>query len=132
VSVPVTHAVLAIQRGETARALDALEAVKPYEHAPSAEFWPTYLRGQAYLQAKDGRAAATEFESILAHRGEVPASPLYPLAHLGLARAAAMVSDVERARKEYGEMLALWKDADANLQALKAARLEYARLTPTS
>ena len=32
---------------------------------------------------KDGQAAAAEFQSILDHRGEVPASALYPLAHLG-------------------------------------------------
>ena len=46
------------QRGEPARALELLEPVRPYDHAPSAEFWPAYLRGQAYLQLKDGRGGA--------------------------------------------------------------------------
>jgi hypothetical protein len=132
VSLPVTTAALAIHRREAVQALDVLEGVKPYDHAPSAEFWPAYLRGQAHLQAKDGRAAAVQFKNILGHRGEVPASPLYALAHLGLARASALVNDTEQARKEYGEMLGLWKDADANLLLVKEARLELARLRPTS
>ena len=131
-SVPVTTAALALQRGDTARTLEVLERVTPYDHAPSAEFWPAYLRGQAHLHAKNGAAAAAQFDNILAHRGEVPTSPLFPLAHLGRARAAVLVSDIDRARSEYEEMLRLWKDADANLRALKEARLEVARLRSSS
>jgi hypothetical protein len=35
--------------------------------------------------------AATEFQKILDHRGVDPVSPLYPLAHLGLGRAYALL-----------------------------------------
>ncbi len=66
-----------------ARALELLDPVKPYDHAPASEFWPAYLRGQAYLQLKDGRAAGVQFRGHPEHRGEAPTSPLYPLAHLG-------------------------------------------------
>ena len=86
----MTAAALALTRHEPAKALELLEPVRTYDHAPSGEFWPAYLRGQAYLQAKDGAAAGVQFQSILDHRGEVPASVLYPLAHLGLARAAVL------------------------------------------
>lgn len=128
VALPVTAAALAIARREPAEALELLEPVKTYDHAPSAEFWPIYLRGQAYLQSKDGAAAGAEFQRILDHRGEVPGSILYPLAHLGLARAAALANDTAKARKAYEEVLALWNEADSDLRPLKEARLEYSRL----
>jgi predicted negative regulator of RcsB-dependent stress response len=129
VSLPVTAAAVAIEQGEPARGLALLEPVKGYDHAPSAEFWPVYLRGQAYLQLKDGRAAASEFENIVTHRGEVPASVLYPLAHVGLARAAAMSNDADKARKAYEAFFALWNAADSDLRVLRDARLEYSRLS---
>jgi hypothetical protein len=96
--------------------------------APSAEFWPLYLRGQAYLQLKDGQAAGAEFQNILDHRGESPDSLLYPLALLGRARAAAMTGDIARAGTAYREVLDVWRDADANLQPFEDARKEQARL----
>ena len=127
VSLPVTAAALALERGEPGRALAHLEPVKSYERTPSSAFWPVYLRGQAYLQLKDGGAAGAEFQSILDRRGEVPTSVLYPLAHLGLARAALLINNPEKARGAYEAFLALWKDADPDLRPLKDARLEYSR-----
>ena len=128
VAVPVTAAALALAVGDPARARALLEPVRRYDHAPSAEFWPAYLRGQAYLQLKDGAAAATEFRSIIDHRGEVPITLVYPLAYLGHARAAALSRDVDAARKSYETFFMLWSGADADLQPLKAARLEFSRL----
>ena len=128
IQLPVTDAALALGRGESARAIERLDAVTPYEHAPSSEFWPPYLRGVAYLQLKDGRAAGVQFESILSHRGEAPTSPLYPLAHLGVARAAALSGDVAQARRSYEQLFSLWGGADSTLQPLSEARREYARL----
>jgi tetratricopeptide (TPR) repeat protein len=128
VSVPVIEATVALNRRQPARALELLEPVKPYDRAPSAEFWPAYLRGLAYLQLKDGAAASEQFQSILTRRGEVPASMLFPLSHLGNARAAVLRGDEAEARKSYGEMLAMWKDADPDLTPLKEARLESSRL----
>jgi eukaryotic-like serine/threonine-protein kinase len=127
-SLPVTAAALALARREPARVIELLEPVKPYDHAPSTEFWPAYLRGQAYLQLRDGPAAAAEFQSILSHPGEVPASIRYPLAHLGVARAATLTNDTDKAGKAYDALLALWNDADSTLQPLKEARLERSRL----
>lgn len=53
---------------------------------------------------------------------------LYPLAYLGLARAAAVSGDVSRARQSYNEFLALWKDADRDLPPLQSARQELERI----
>jgi tetratricopeptide (TPR) repeat protein len=128
VAIPVTAAALAMQQGNAERALELLEPVKKFDHAPSGEFWPAYLRGQAYLQLKDGRAAAAEFQRILDYQGEVPASVLFPLAHLGLARAATLDTDTAVARKAYEDFLMLWKHADAELPPLQAAQREQSAL----
>ena len=128
ISLPVTAAMLASQQGQTTRVLGLLEPVRPYDHAPSALFWPAYLRGQAYLKLKDGQAASVQFQSIVENRGEVPASALFPLAYLGLARAATLANDTAKARKAYEDFFALWNEADPSLQQLKDARQEYARL----
>ena len=127
-ALPVTQALLALQRGEAARGVELLEAARPYDHAPYIEFWPPYARGLAYLQLKNGRAARLEFQGIADHPGMVPASTLYPLAHLGLARAAAMADDKEAARKSYKTFLTLWQAADSMLQPFKDASLEQSRL----
>jgi tetratricopeptide (TPR) repeat protein len=128
VQLPVIAAALAIQGGDPAHGLNVLEPVRPYDRARGAEFWPAYLRGTAYLAAKNGADAAREFEDILGHRGEVPDSILFPLSHLGLARAAALVGEVEKARTEYGAFFDVWRNADSDLQPLRDARREHASL----
>jgi tetratricopeptide (TPR) repeat protein len=128
IQIPVATAALALKRREPARTLELLERVRQYDHAPASEFWPAYLRGQAYLESKDGNGAAAQFRAILEHRGKAPTSPLYPLAHLGLARAAAMTGDFDQARKAYNSFLDLWQRADSTLQILAHARQENARL----
>jgi Flp pilus assembly protein TadD len=125
--VPVIAAASAVARHDFARALQVLDEVKPYDHAPAAEFWPAYLRGQAYLGLESARAAAAQFQAIVEHRGEAPTSPLYALAHLGAARAAAITGDTGRARASYDGFLALWSAADAN-RLMEETRREYERL----
>jgi len=128
VIVPVIAAATAIRSGRPARALELLEPVRPFEHSLVAEFWPAAVRGEAHLQLKHGAEAAAEFRSIIDHRGELADAPLYPLAHLGLARALASENDQAGAVDAYLAFFALWKDADPNLLPLQEARREYARL----
>jgi hypothetical protein len=52
---------------------------------------------------------------------------LYPLAHLGLARAYALQGDPAKARTAYQDFLALWKDADPDIPILKQAKVEFAK-----
>jgi hypothetical protein len=99
---------------------------------------PTYIRGEAYLAAGQGSAAATEFQKILDHSGIVWNCWTGALAHLGVARANALQSktaqgaDADAARVRalaaYKDFLALWKDADPNIPILKEAKAEYAKL----
>jgi tetratricopeptide (TPR) repeat protein/predicted Ser/Thr protein kinase len=128
VSLPIAAAALASRQGESMRALDLLDPLRPYDHASWSEYWPAYLRGLAHLRLKNGREALVQFQSILDRRGEVPDSPLYPLARLGLARAAALAGDLAKSRQEYEGFFALWNGADPSLRALQDARREYAQL----
>lgn len=124
--LPVIRATIELQRGHPDQAIQLLQAASRYEAA--AQFWPTYLRGNAYLRLQKRAEAAAEFQRILDHRGWDPLSELYPLAHLGLARAAVLQGDTTKARKAYQNFLALWKDADADLPVLIEAKKEYEKL----
>jgi tetratricopeptide (TPR) repeat protein len=126
--LPVIEAATAIRVRQPERAVELLEAVKRLDHSPVAEFWPAYLRGEAQLQLGRHAAAADEYRSVIDHRGEMADSLLYPLAHLGLARARASGGDRAGARQSYLAFFTLWKDADANLLPLAEARREFARL----
>ncbi len=123
--MPTARAAIEIKRGNAAKAIEGLRAAAPYE---LGSLWPIYVRGRAYLGAKAGTEAAAEFQKILNHRGVAPASPLYPLAHLGLGRAWALAGDTARSRKAYQDFLALWKDADPDIPILQEAQQEYAKL----
>jgi tetratricopeptide (TPR) repeat protein len=124
---PVTAAILALEQDDAAGAISLLEPVRRYDHAPTGQFWPRYIRALAYMRRKEMRAAAAEFQSIIDRRGETPTSMLYPMAHLGLAR-AVRESDPATARKAYEAFLGLWRDADADLPVIAAARTELASL----
>ena len=90
-----------------------------------------YLRGQAWLAARDGSEAAGQFRAILAHRGTDPFSIYHLFAHLGLARALALQGNAAAARTAYGEFFTLLAHADATLPVVEEARREYARLGPS-
>jgi serine/threonine protein kinase/Flp pilus assembly protein TadD len=125
-SLPVIRAASSLRRNQPDQAIEFLKAATPYEGG--ASFWPTYLRGQAYLRLGRSTEAAVEFRKILDHQGWDPLSQLYPLSHLGLARASVLAGDVAGSRKAYQDFLALWKDADADLPVLLEAQKEYERL----
>jgi serine/threonine protein kinase/Flp pilus assembly protein TadD len=125
--LPAIHAVIEVNRNNPAQAIQLLEAPRRYEAA--AEFWPQYLRGLAYLRQQKGAEAALEFQKIVDNRGEGPLSVLYPLAHLQLARAAALTGDAANARTGYQNFLALWKDADPDIPVLLEAKREYEQVS---
>jgi len=126
VTIPVIRAQLELNRGNAAQAVTLLESSRRYE--VFGDFWPQYVRAQAYLKQGSGAQAAAEFHAILDHRGWYPLSPLYSLAHLGLARASALNNDPATARRAYQDFFELWKNADATLPILTEARGEYEKL----
>lgn len=122
---PSSRATLALANGNGAQAVSMLESVKPFDMGFLAGTGTVFLRGEAYLQQKMGREAVQEFDKITRNRGVDAFAVERPLAHLGLARAAMLTGDTTRARKEYQDFLALWKDADADLPVLATAKKEY-------
>ncbi len=124
--LPVAHARIAMARGDYARAIQLLQPVSQYESA--SLFWVPWLRGEAYLKLNQGAEAAAEYQKIIDHRGWDMTSALWPLAHLGLARAAMLQGDTTKARQSYQDFFALWKDADADLPVLIEAKKEYEKL----
>jgi tetratricopeptide (TPR) repeat protein len=131
--LPTLKAAIELNGGNSAQALESLEAAAPYELGeppPTQEgtLYPAYLRGQAYLLARQGQAAATEFQKFLDHRGIVINFPLGALAHLGLARAYALSGDTAKAKTAYQDFFALWKDADPDIPILKEVKAEYGKL----
>jgi hypothetical protein len=104
-----------------------LQTVLPYELGSPppiglGTLYPVYLRGEAYLAARQGDAAAGEFQKILDHPGIVLNFPLHALVHLQLGKARALAHDQSGARQAYQQFLALWKDADPDIPALREAK----------
>ena len=131
--LPSIRAMLELNRGNTAKAIETLHETANYEvGSPSpfqpATMYPIYIRGQAYLSAHNGSAAAAEFQKMIDHRSASWNFPLGALAHLGLSRAYAQQGDRVKARTAYQDFLALWKDADPDIPILKEAKAEYAKL----
>ncbi|MGH8092440.1 MAG: adenylate/guanylate cyclase domain-containing protein [Chthoniobacterales bacterium] len=131
--LPMARAALALNRGDGPAAIEALSAASAYELGHTNDdftfaLYPVYLRGQAYLAAKNAAAAAGEFQKILDHSGIVGNEPIGALAHLGLGRAYALSGNTAKAKTAYQDLLALWKNADANLLLFNQAKAEYAKL----
>jgi tetratricopeptide (TPR) repeat protein len=130
---PVLEASMAIAQHAPDRAVIALEPALPYELGnPPPEaigtLHPAYVRGLAYLDEKNGAAAAAEFQKFLDHPGIVQNFLLGSLAHLQIARAYAISGDRTKANAAYKDFLTLWKDADSDVPILKQAKAEYAKL----
>ena len=125
--VPTLQAQLALSSKDASKAIEALQAAAPYELGMTVGLHPIYVRGEAYLAAHDGSKAAAEFQKIVDHRVLV-LNPVGALAHLDLARAYALQGDTVKAKAAYQDFLALWKDADPDVQILKQAKTEYSKL----
>jgi len=137
--VPEIRSAIKLKEGQAESAVDELTPAAAYEPGwDGPALMSAYLRGQAYLAARRGAEAATEFQKVLDHRGVVLNGPIGSLAHLGLGRAYALeaataqgdqaASFQAKARAAYQGFLTLWKDADRDVPLLKEARAEYAKL----
>ena len=142
--LPAIQAKLALNKRNPAAALNALQASSPIELG-SIQFvanvsclYHVYIRGEAYLAAGQGSAAAAEFQKILDHSGIVWNCWTGALARLGVARANVLQAKTSqgadadaarvRALAAYKDFLTLWKDADPDIPILKEAKAEYAKL----
>ena len=142
--LPTIQAQLALNRKNPVASINALQAATHIELgqvlfvANVSCLYHVYIRGEAYLAAGQGSAAAGEFQKILDHDGIVWNCWTGALAHLGVARANVLQArtsqgvdaDAARARAlaAYKDFLTLWKDADPDVPILKEAKTEYAKL----
>jgi DNA-binding winged helix-turn-helix (wHTH) protein/tetratricopeptide (TPR) repeat protein len=142
--LPAIQGQLALDRKDPTRALKGLEVASTVEFGgiPSVInnscLYHVYVRGEAYLAAGQGSAAAAEFRKILDHKGIVWNCWTGAMARLGVARANALQArtmqgaDADAARvlalAAYKDFLTLWKDADPDIPILKEAKAEYAKL----
>jgi Tfp pilus assembly protein PilF len=142
--LPAIRAQLALNKGNPSLALNDLQAASPIELGGIAFvtniscLYHVYLRGEAYLAARQGTAAVAQFQKIIDHSGIVWNCWTGALAHLGVARANALQAKTSqgadadtarvRALAAYKDFLTLWKDADPDIPILKEAKAEYAKL----
>jgi eukaryotic-like serine/threonine-protein kinase len=134
--LPTLRALSALAHRTPLDAVERLQRAVPYDFAlPGTAFfarfgglYPAYVRGEAYLETRQGREAAAEFQKVLDHRGIVFADPIGALAHLQLGRALVLSGEKDKARGAYRDFLTLWKDADPDVPVFKQAKAEYARL----
>lgn len=126
--LPEIRAQIALASNDPSKALDVPQSTAPYDMGSDVRLYPIYVRGEAYLAARQGREAAAEFQKILDHRGIVLNLPIGALAHLQLGRVYALQGDRVKARAAYDEFLNLWKDADPDIPIYKEAKAEYAKL----
>ncbi len=133
--LPTVRAKLALNKGNASEAIETLRAAEPYDLGVSTSsplnwsaMFPVFVRGEAYLAARKGTEAATQFQNILDHRGLVVNLPIGALAHLGLAHAYVLQGDTAKAKVAYQDFLTLWKDADPDIPVLQQAKAEYLKL----
>jgi len=131
VYLPLGRASLAIAEKHPESAIQILAPVEPYDlgaMVPGFALTSAYIRGLAYLQAKQPAEAQAQFQKILDHPGLAGGHIIYSLSHLGIARSAVFANDTAKARTAYQDFFAAWKDADPDVPILLQAKSEYAKL----
>lgn len=130
--LPTVHAALELDAAEPAQAIATLKTTLPYELGAAGTFvnylYPAYVRGQAYLLAREPGDAARELQKLPDHPGLVLNFVTGALALLQLGRAYEAAGDQAKARAAYQQFFALWKDADPDVPVFEQAKAEYARL----
>jgi eukaryotic-like serine/threonine-protein kinase len=125
VQVPLIKAAVEVKRNQPAKAVDLLDGAMVYARTDSGVL---FVRGLAYVLAKQGKDAVETFQRLLGLRGLHPVDPALAIAQLGLGRAYAVQGDTANARIAYQDFFAIWKDADRDTPLLKEAKQEYAKL----
>lgn len=126
--MPLARGVVALRAGRAAEAIGLLRSMATYDLGDYAYLRGSYHLGEAFLALRDGAQARQAFQRVIDHRGVIPNQSLFAIAHLGLARVAAMTGDRVEARAAYARFFETWPDADPDLPVMRAARAEAGRL----
>lgn len=133
--LPSIRAAMKLQTNDAAAAIEILRPTVKYDLASPIGFgslYPAYIRGRAYLQLREGRLAAVEFQKLLDHPGMVGRGVTGALSLLQMARAQKLLGERTAALKSYEDFLTLWKTADPDLPVNQQAKVEYAELHKNS
>jgi serine/threonine protein kinase len=133
--LPVHRALVSLNRGNAADAIEQLQAAMPYDLAiPCSVFgyfgnlYAPYVRGEAFLASHRYLEAAEEFQKVLRHPGIVFTDPVRVRAHIRLGHSFAMAGDKAKAKVAYQDFLTRWKGADSDIPILNESKAELARL----
>jgi tetratricopeptide (TPR) repeat protein/predicted Ser/Thr protein kinase len=135
--LPALRALFSLDAGNPAAAIEALHIASRYDLALGrigfvgryGALYPIYVRGLAYLAARQPAQAQGEFQRIVEHPHITLVDPMSGLARLQLARALVLSGDTVKAKKAYDDLLILWKDADVDVPVIKQARAELDKLS---
>ena len=109
--LPTLRALSSLNAHDPAAAIQALEMASRYDLALGGAgfvgrfggLYPIYVRGMAYLAARQPAEAAAEFQRILDHRSIVLVDPMDAMARLQLARALVVSGDTAKAKSRLRE-----------------------------
>lgn len=128
VYLPLANAFGALASGQPRQAIDAAAPARSYD----AIYPASYVQGLASLALHDSGGAIKALQAATQNRcGNLitgTGSPFYAEAQLGLARAYAMAGDKSNAKQAYQAFFSTWKNADADIPMLVAAKKEAAAL----
>ena len=135
--LPALRGLFAVAAGHPAAAVEALQIASRYDLALGrigfvaryGALYPIYVRGLAYLAARQPALAAAEFQRMVDHPHITLVDPVGGLARLQLARALVRAGDTVKARQAYADLFTLWKDGDGDVPVIKQARAEFDRLS---
>jgi serine/threonine protein kinase/tetratricopeptide (TPR) repeat protein len=125
--LPLTRALVGLSQGHAAQAVQDAEPTKAFnQFAPGS-----YVEGLGYLQLHDSAHALVALQTAAQYPTNslgATSAPILAPAQLALARAYVMAGDKANAKKAYDAFFLTWKNADADLPLLVAAKKEYAAL----
>jgi hypothetical protein len=115
--LPCIRAALAMGERDWHAAVEALEPALKVELGITSPFegcfmTAPYLRGLALLGAGRPGDATREFAKIIERPGLIKNFVLFPLAHLGASKAAALAGSKAEAALSKAKFDAMWKSAD--------------------
>jgi serine/threonine protein kinase/tetratricopeptide (TPR) repeat protein len=133
--LPTLRALSALNQGQPSKAIEALMRARFELGVPGSWYngnfgalYPIYVRGLAYLDARQGAEAVAEFQKMIDYRGALGTDPVSALTRLQLGRAYTLSGDKAKAKAAYQDFLTVWKNADPDIPILKQAQAEYAKL----
>jgi DNA-binding winged helix-turn-helix (wHTH) protein/tetratricopeptide (TPR) repeat protein len=116
------RAAIHLQQHLPQRALQDLEESRPLDLCSYMELAPAYYRGLAYLQNKQPKEAAAEFQKVIDHRLLADFPVYVVLSQMELGHALQLLGDRTNAERSYRASERVWSEADPDFPPLQELR----------